>query len=59
VFLGLHYPTDVIGGALLGAAVALLLWLPPVREALRRLADALADLLSTVLGALRPAASRR
>jgi undecaprenyl-diphosphatase len=39
VAMGVHYPTDVLGGAALGAAAALLLWTPP----LRRLIDAIAD----------------
>jgi undecaprenyl-diphosphatase len=39
VFLGLHYPSDVVAGALLGTATALTLWLPPIRERLDRLAD--------------------
>jgi undecaprenyl-diphosphatase len=44
VALGLHYPTDVIGGALIGATCAVLLWLHPLREAV----DALADTLGSV-----------
>ncbi len=39
VALGTHYPSDVIGGALLGTAAALVLWAPPVRRPLHRLAD--------------------
>jgi undecaprenyl-diphosphatase len=39
VALGTHYPTDVIGGAALGATAALVLWGPPVRAVLHRLAD--------------------
>jgi len=39
VGLGVHYPSDVLGGAVLGAAAALLLWAPPLRERLDRLAD--------------------
>jgi undecaprenyl-diphosphatase len=38
VFLGLHYPSDVLAGAALGSAVAVLLWLPRPRLALDRLA---------------------
>ncbi|MGH2914466.1 MAG: phosphatase PAP2 family protein [Solirubrobacteraceae bacterium] len=39
VAVGFHYPTDVLGGAAIGALCALLLWAPP----LRGLIDALAD----------------
>jgi len=39
VGLGVHYPSDVLAGAALGAAAALLLWVPPLRERLDRLAD--------------------
>jgi undecaprenyl-diphosphatase len=39
VAVGVHYPGDVLGGAALGTACALLLWIPPVREPLHRLAD--------------------
>jgi undecaprenyl-diphosphatase len=39
VAVGAHYPSDVLGGALLGTAAALVLWLPPIRGRLNRLAD--------------------
>ena len=39
VALGTHYPSDVIGGAAIGALAALVLWIPPVRQPLHRLAD--------------------
>jgi undecaprenyl-diphosphatase len=45
VALGLHYPTDVLAGAALGAAVALVLWLPPARTRLDALADGAGALL--------------
>ena len=41
VALGVHYPSDVLAGAALGGAAALVLWLPPLRSRI----DALADLL--------------
>lgn len=40
VAMGVHYPTDVLGGAALGALAALALWQPRVRALLHRLADA-------------------
>jgi undecaprenyl-diphosphatase len=39
VAIGVHYPTDVIGGAVLGAGCAVVLWLSPVRALLHRIAD--------------------
>jgi undecaprenyl-diphosphatase len=39
VAIGVHYPSDVLAGAALGAAAALVLWAEP----LRRRVDALAD----------------
>jgi undecaprenyl-diphosphatase len=39
VAIGVHYPSDVLAGAALGAAAALVLW----RPAIRRRIDALAD----------------
>jgi undecaprenyl-diphosphatase len=41
VAAGFHYPTDVLGGAAIGALAALLLWAPP----LRRRIDALSDFI--------------
>jgi undecaprenyl-diphosphatase len=45
VGIGLHYPSDVIGGALLGTLTALALWLPPARRLLDQLADAVGRLV--------------
>ena len=39
VGVGVHYPSDVLGGALIGTAAALLVWQPPIRSRLDRLAD--------------------
>jgi undecaprenyl-diphosphatase len=39
VALGVHYPSDVLAGAALGAAAALALWTPPLRKRIDRLAD--------------------
>jgi undecaprenyl-diphosphatase len=39
VALGVHYPSDVLAGAALGAAAALALWAPALRIRIDRLAD--------------------
>ncbi|HEY7152247.1 MAG TPA: phosphatase PAP2 family protein [Solirubrobacterales bacterium] len=39
VMVGVHYPSDVIAGALLGTGAALILWLPPIRRPLHALAE--------------------
>lgn len=39
VYVGTHYPGDVLGGAVLGATVALALRWPPVRHMLEKAAD--------------------
>jgi undecaprenyl-diphosphatase len=57
VALGTHYPTDVVGGAGVGALAALLLWAPPVRERLHALADWAGALYERVIASLRPAES--
>ena len=54
VAIGVHYPSDVLAGALLGTAVAVALWPPAVRALL----DRLADLVGGVVDAYRPWASR-
>jgi undecaprenyl-diphosphatase len=41
VALGVHYPSDVLGGAALGSAAALALWAPPLRLRIDALADAI------------------
>jgi undecaprenyl-diphosphatase len=46
VALGVHYPTDVFAGAVLGLAAALLLWIPAIRARLDELADRLGSLIS-------------
>lgn len=54
VGMGIHYPTDVLGGAALGSLVALALYQPAVRELLHRLADAVGGTLdATVAVVLR------
>ena len=49
VALGVHYPSDVLAGAVLGLAGALLLWIPFLRTRL----DALADRLGVIVTAPR------
>jgi undecaprenyl-diphosphatase len=39
VAIGVHYPSDVLGGAALGAAAALVLWIAPLRARVDALAD--------------------
>lgn len=55
VFLGLHYPSDVLAGALLGAGTALALWTRPPRELLEQVADALGHVVDSSIARLRPA----
>jgi undecaprenyl-diphosphatase len=47
VALGVHYPSDVFAGLVLGLVAALVLWRPPLRERVDRLADALGRRLVT------------
>ena len=55
VAVGIHYPSDVVAGAMIGTAVALLLWLPPMRARLHRLADWAGSLYERLVDvALRP-----
>ncbi len=42
VAVGMHYPSDVLAGALIGIAAALVFWVPPIRRPLHRFADWLA-----------------
>ena len=55
VGMGVHYPSDVVGGAALGSACALALWHPRARVALHGLADLAGRLLD---GAIAAAAAR-
>jgi undecaprenyl-diphosphatase len=52
VAMGVHYPSDVLGGAALGAACALLLWPARVRLLLNRLADSTGALLDALVRAI-------
>ena len=59
VAVGVHYPSDVIGGALIGTAFALILWLPPIRGPLHALAQWAGSVYELVLDRVvrRPAPS--
>jgi len=48
VAVGVHYPSDVVAGAVLGCAVALVLWAPPLRRRLDALSDYLGARLDRV-----------
>jgi undecaprenyl-diphosphatase len=49
VAVGVHYPSDVLGGALIGTAAALLVWTPPIRTWVDRLADELGALYERMI----------
>jgi undecaprenyl-diphosphatase len=49
VFLGLHYPSDVLAGALVGAVAALVTWIPQVRRRLDLGADSAGHWLDSTL----------
>lgn len=50
VALGLHYPSDVLAGALLGALAAAVCFLPPIRRATDAVADLTGEQLDRLLG---------
>jgi undecaprenyl-diphosphatase len=52
VYVGIHYPSDVLGGAVLGTLVALLLHWGPLRRILERVADACSQLWQRILQAV-------
>jgi undecaprenyl-diphosphatase len=58
VMIGVHYPSDILGGAVLGALSALVFWHPRVRGPLSALADWLGALYERIAAALlrRPVA---
>lgn len=63
VAVGFHYPTDVLGGAAIGALAALLLWTPPLRRRIDAVADYLGGawdrVLDAVLARLLPSRTAR
>lgn len=54
VGLGVHYPSDVLAGAALGSAAALLLWAPPLRSRIDSLADWTGSYWDRAVGRLYP-----
>jgi undecaprenyl-diphosphatase len=52
VALGTHYPSDILGGAVLGALSAAVLWTPPIRRPLHRLANRTGALYDRASGSL-------
>jgi undecaprenyl-diphosphatase len=52
VAVGAHYPTDVLAGAALGAAAALVLLAPPLRAVTDRVADVVAAVYERALAAV-------
>jgi undecaprenyl-diphosphatase len=57
VYAGTHYPGDVVAGALVGIAVASLLYLvPPLRRSIEAIARRCGELLDGLLRRRRPAA---
>ena len=52
VGVGVHYASDVLGGALIGTAAALLVWQPPIRVRLDRLADEVGGQYERITGRL-------
>jgi undecaprenyl-diphosphatase len=57
VMVGVHYPSDVLAGAVLGTLCALVFWIPRVRGLLDALADWLSALYERIAGTVlrRPA----
>jgi undecaprenyl-diphosphatase len=53
VAIGVHFPSDVLAGAVLGCVVALLLYYGPVRSRIDRLADLLGGWLEAFVGRAR------
>src|SRR3954454_18890715 len=52
VAAGFHYPTDVLGGAAIGALAALALWTPPLRGRIDALSDFIGGLWDRTLDAV-------
>jgi undecaprenyl-diphosphatase len=53
VAIGVHFPSDVLAGALLGCGVALILFAPPLRTRIDRLADLVGGWIEAALTRVR------
>ena len=53
VAIGVHFPSDVLAGAVLGCGVALVLFTPPLRTRIDRLADLVGGWIETALTRVR------
>jgi undecaprenyl-diphosphatase len=49
VAIGVHFPSDVLAGAILGCGVALVLYLGPVRTGIDKLADLIGSWIEAIL----------
>ena len=58
VAVGTHYPSDVVAGAMIGAAAALIFWHPSVREPLHRVAEWTGRVYDRLLDSARVSVSR-
>jgi undecaprenyl-diphosphatase len=54
VYVGVHYPGDVIAGALIGISAALVMYLPPIRALVGRVAEWCARLYDRILSTASP-----
>lgn len=59
VGMGVHYPSDVLAGAALGTLAALLLYAPPLRRAIDRVADLAGRPVDAVLQGILQRQERR
>ena len=57
VAIGVHFPSDVLAGAVLGCAVALALFARPLRSRIDALADLLGGWIETAIGVIKSATS--
>jgi undecaprenyl-diphosphatase len=58
VAIGVHFPSDVLAGAVLGCGVALALFAPPLRTRIDRLADLVGGRIETATRRMGRAAAR-